>query len=107
MFIAGATSTGAVTASRSVPSRSSAIPAAIFASVFAVAGATIARSAACARARCSIGIPGRQAQRSSATGRPESAWNVAGPTKRFAFSVMTTVTSAPSAFSRRSNSTAL
>jgi hypothetical protein len=44
--IAGATTTGAVVASRVVPRRSSASPAVIFARVFAVAGATITRSAA-------------------------------------------------------------
>ena len=44
-FIAGATSTGLSVASSSVEARSSAIPAAMFARMLAVAGATTTRSA--------------------------------------------------------------
>ena len=53
-FIAGATRTGAVAASSVVETSSSAIPAAILASMFAVAGATTAASAHFASATCSI-----------------------------------------------------
>ncbi len=50
--IAGATTTGAVVASRVVPSRSDARPAAIAARVLAVAGATMTRSADWPRETC-------------------------------------------------------
>ncbi|MNI46751.1 hypothetical protein D3C73_1012320 [compost metagenome] len=53
-FIAGATITGAVAASRVVDSMSSARPCAILAIILAVAGATSTRSAESARSICEI-----------------------------------------------------
>ena len=54
-FIAGATITGAVVASNIVDKKSSASPCANFASISAVAGATISSFVVCASQICSIG----------------------------------------------------
>ena len=55
-FIAGATSTGVSVASSSVLARSSLNPAAIFASMFALAGATTIKSAARLSWMCPISL---------------------------------------------------
>lgn len=89
--IAGAITTGATVASSVVPSRSLARPAVIDAIVFAVAGATITRSAACPRATwrtlatssCTLVVTGCLLIDSQ----------VGVPTNRSASSVGTTVTS--------------
>ena len=106
VFIAGATTIGAFVASRVEESRSSAIPCAIFARTFAVAGATTTRSAA-ASEMC----PGFQSRgsskRSHSTGLRESVWNVSGVTNARACSVITTCTSSPRFTRSRTSSHAL
>ena len=107
VFIAGATTTGAFVARSVEESRSSARPCAIFARMFAVAGATTTRSAAAASEMC----PGFQscgsAKRSLSTGLRESVWNVSGVTNARACSVITTCTSSHRFTSRRTSSHAL
>ena len=90
VFIAGATITGARVASTVVDSMSSAIPQAILARMFAVAGAMRNRSARLASAMCSTSHVAGRSNVSTATGWPESVSNVSGVTKRQAFFVMTT-----------------
>ena len=106
-FMAGAMSTGHSAHSSSVVSRSSAAPAAAFASTSAVAGATTTRSA---RVASSIWAPSGKAAGSNdreATGRPVSAANVAAPTNSRAFVVSTAVTRAPCCTSRLVTAAAL
>ena len=103
--MAGAIITGAVVASSVVPSRSSARPAAIFAMVFAVAGAMTMRSACCPSATC------RTRATSSCTLVVTvlrlSASHVGSPTNRSASSVGITCTSWPSFTSSRTSCAAL
>ncbi len=56
---------------------------------------------------CPIALSAPVAQRSVSTGRPDSAWNVVGVTKRVAASVITTSTATPALTNRRVNSAAL
>ena len=107
VFMAGAISTGPSKARCTEPSSPSPRPAAILAIVLADAGATSMRSARRASSRWPY--PGRSSapNRSMPTGRPESAAKVAGPTKRRAARVMTTVTPWPRRWRMRMTSTAL
>ena len=107
VFMAGATSTGARVASTVVESMSSAIPQAILARMFAVAGAMRNKSARLASATCSTSHVAGRSNVSHATGWPERVSKVSGATKRPAFFVITTYTSAPCFCSRRSSSQAL
>ena len=91
--IAGATTTGADVASSVVPSRSSARPAAIEASVLAVAGATITRSAL--RPRATWRTSATSSCTEVVTGLRLIASHVVSPTKRSASAVGTTCTSWP------------
>ena len=84
------------------------MPAAILASVLAVAGATTSTRARRAASMCWNQPPSaRQALSSSRTGEPEMAAKVSGMTKRLAASVVTTTGANPSLTSRRTSSTAL
>ena len=103
--IAGQTTTGAVVASRTAPSRSCAMPAAVSARKFAVAGATSTRSAAWPRWVCGIGSCGSNS--SVRAGSEASAEKVAVPTKRVAAGVRTGMTCAPASTNWRQTSTAL
>ena len=103
--MAGARSTGQVAVSSVLVSRSSARPCAARASRSAVAGATTTRSAVRPMATC--GTSCASLHTSVTTGWPDSADHVGSPTKRSAASVGTTVTSWPSARSRRSRVAAL
>ncbi len=100
-FMAGATSTGPLRASRRALSRSSAKPAAARARRCAVAGAMITRSGSRARARCASARSGSQSEVSTA--RPVSASNVTGRTNWAAAAVSTTSTAACSSVSRRAS----
>ena len=105
--IAGATSRGAPVASAVTLMGSSARPRASFASMWAVAGATASRSAACASATCSMasGEPG--SNRSVSTGRWVTLRKVRGVTNRVAEYVMSTSTAAPPCVSLLARSAAL
>jgi hypothetical protein len=103
--IAGAITSGHVASSNVVDRRSSASPWASFAITFAVAGATTATSASCAR-RTWRTSPGRS-HRDEYTGSRVSAANVSGPMNRVAFSVRITETSAPASSRSRATSAAL
>ena len=84
------------------------MPAAILASVFAVAGATTITRAWRAASMCSNQPPlACQAVSSSSTGACATAANVSGMTKRRAASVSTTSGAKPSRTRERTNSTAL
>ena len=90
VFIAGATAIGARVARRVAVSRLSAMPKRIFASVFAVAGATTTRSAHSASEMCSGFHCAGAANWSISTGLRESVWKVSGRTNSPAAGVMTT-----------------
>ncbi len=105
LCMAGARTSGHEASSSVEVNRSSAIPCASFASVFAVAGATTATSASCASRTC--GTPPDASHRSVYTRCSESAANVAGPTNRSAERVITTRTVAPRNRSRRTRMQAL
>ncbi len=84
------------------------MPAAILASVLAVAGATTITRACRAASMCWNQPPlACQALSSSRTGAWETAANVSGMTKRWAASVLTTSGCSPSLTSPRTSSTAL
>jgi hypothetical protein len=103
--MAGANTTGQRAVRRVFVSRSSACPVAAFASRSAVAGAMTSSSAR--RPILTCGTSCAPSQTSVATGLPESAAQVASPTKRSAEAVGTTWTSWPDSVSRRSSSQAL
>ena len=103
VFMAGATRMGAFVASKVVDRRSSAMPAAIFAMTFAVAGATSTRSASWASEMWWIGSSG-SSKSPMATRSPVRARKVVGPTKRAACSVMRTLTRQPAFCRSRSTS---
>ncbi len=103
--MAGANTTGQRAVSRVLVSRSSASPWAAFASTSAVAGATTTRSASWPIRTC--GTSWTSFQTSAETGLPESAAQVAAPTKCSAAAVGTTVTSCPDSVKRRVSSQAL
>ena len=90
VFIAGATSTGALVASTVVESMSSAMPHTIFARIFAVAGAMANTSARLARAMCSTSQVAGRAKVSVTTGWLESVSKVSGWTNSVADLVMMT-----------------
>ena len=104
-FIAGATRIGAATASSVVESRSSAMPAAILASAFAVAGATTIASAHFASAMCSIS--NLRSNASVYARLPLSVSNVSGGTNSQACFVNTTRACAPRFLRRLTRSHAL
>ena len=97
--MAGATTTGAVVVSTVAVRRSSAIPAAIFAIVFAVAGAMMTRSASWPMRTWLTWST--KSKTSVVTGRPESASKVGAPTNSRALGVGTTVTVCPISRRRR------
>ncbi|MGC0370201.1 hypothetical protein RKD05_002453 [Microbacterium sp. SLBN-111] len=103
--IAGATTTGAVVARRVVPSRSAASPAVIDARVFAVAGATMTRSADCPSDTCRTRATSSCTE--VVTGLRLIASHVGSPTNRSASSVGTTCTSCPAFTSSRTSPTVL
>ncbi len=103
--IAGAKTTGQRAVRRVLVRRSSASPWAALASMSAVAGATTTRSASWPIRTC--GTSWTSCQTSSETGWPESADQVAAPTKCSEAAVGTTRTSCPDSVSRRSSSHAL
>ena len=82
-------------ASTVVESMSSAMPAAIFAMMFAVAGAITKTSASFASATCSTFQYSGARKVSVTTWFAESVWNVSGETNSVAFRVMITWTLAP------------
>ena len=84
VFIAGATTTGALVASATLLSRSSAIPFAIFAMTFAVAGATTSASAASASDMCPGFHSSGSENMSHCTGLRLSVRNVRGVTNSLA-----------------------
>ena len=90
-FMAGAITSGARVASAVVVSRSSAMPLAILAMTFAVAGAMQNTSASFASEMWWMGSDA-SSNRLTATSLPVSARNVVGPTNLVACSVMTTFT---------------
>ena len=94
VFIAGATSLGQRAASSVVVSISSAIPAAIFAITFAVAGATMNTSAFFASDTCSTLYSKLRSNVSIATRLLTSVSKVSGVTNCAAFPVIMTCTSA-------------
>jgi hypothetical protein len=106
-FIAGATTTGARVASSTVVSRSSAMPCAILASTFAVAGATSTTSAVSASRMCPISDSSVRSNVSVPTRFPDSVWSVSGVTNSRAALVITTRTVAPACRSWRTTSHAL
>ena len=106
-FIAGATNSGHSRARQSVVSRSSARPCASLARKSADAGATTMASAPRDTAMWPMPSAAPDCHRSVRTGRPDSAWNVVGVTKRVAASVITTSTSTPAFTNRRVSSAAL
>src|SRR4051812_38399374 len=103
--IAGAKTTGQDAVSRVAVSRSSARPAAARASRSAVAGATTTRSAFWPMRTCATS--GTSDHTSVVTGLPDSASNVAAPTKWRAPGVGTTRTSWPASVNARSRKAAL
>ncbi|CAM5486094.1 hypothetical protein STANM309S_04797 [Streptomyces tanashiensis] len=103
--MAGAKTTGQRAVSSVLVSRSSARPWAALASMSAVAGATTTRSAAWPIR--TWGTSWTESHTSVETGLPESADQVAAPTKCSAESVGTTRTSWPDSVSLRSSSHAL
>ncbi len=104
-FIAGATRRPHSTASATVVKASSARPAASFARTLAVAGATANASAPRAVSKCANARS--RAKRSVIVGLLVTASKRRGSTSLVAFGVITVVTSAPSAISRRASSAAL
>ena len=94
-FIAGATTSGARVASSTVVRRSSAIPCAIFAITFAVAGAITTASAVSASRMWPISDSSVRSKVSSATRFPDSVWSVISVTNSRALRVITTWTAAP------------
>ena len=107
VFMAGASSTGAVVARKSELRKSSARPCANFAIVFAVAGTTSSRSDWSASAMCSMSALSPGAHWLDTTRRRVIASKVSSPTKRRAARVITTVTSWPRFCRPRTTSTAL
>ena len=119
LFIAGATTSGAVLASAAEVSRLSARPWASFASVFADAGATTNTSQRATSSRCEIGSwsgagsPGKApragsgSNSSTRTGAPVTPSKVARPTNWRLAGVCTTRTAWPAAVASRTSSTAL
>jgi hypothetical protein len=106
-FIAGAMVSGASVARHSVVSRSLAWPVARRAITSAEAGAITTRVAQRASSMWPIAASADSSQSETRTASPDSAWKVSGATKRVAFSVITTRTSAPRSRSRRTSSAAL
>ncbi len=106
-FMLGASSTGALVASATAETGQSAMPAAMRAIRFAVAGAITTMSAASATWMCPISDSWVRSNRSVMTGRPESAWKVMGPTNSRARGVITTRTVASALVNKRTSSTAL
>jgi hypothetical protein len=106
-FMAGATTTGARVARRTVVSRSSAMPAAILPMTSAVAGATTSTSAVSASRMCPISDSCVRLNVSVATGFRDRACSVRGVTNCCAPAVMTTCTRAFRPTSRRTASHAL
>src|SRR3984885_9892246 len=100
--MAGANTTGQRAVSRTAVSRSSDRPAAARASRSAVAGATKTRSAVWPSRTC--GTLCTSSQTPDDTGSPESAAQVASPTKRSASGVGATLTWCPASVSSRSSS---
>src|SRR5262245_10274603 len=94
-FIAGAMTTGQVTASSVQVSMSSPLPFAALPRKFAVAGATTSTAATSASRMCSTWTSPSRSQGSVATFLPVSAAKVMGPTSFVAARVITTVTSWP------------
>ena len=90
VFIAGATRIWAFVASSVVESISSAIPDAILARMFAVAGATTKISASLARATCSTFQYSGASKVSVTTWFADRVWNVSGAMNSVAFRVMIT-----------------
>ena len=119
LFIAGASTSGAVQASAALLSRLSAWPPASLASVLAEAGAITNASARRTSSRCEMaawsgsGSPGKApragsgSNSSTSTGAPVMPSNVARPTNRRLASVCTTRTECPAAMASRVSSTAL
>ena len=104
-FIAGASKTGAVPASRSAVRTSSAIPCAARAMRFAVAGATMMRSASLPSCTCASAAS--RSHREVRTGRRVNASKVTGPTNSRPAAVRTTSTAASISVSRRATVQAL
>ena len=96
VFMAGASRIGAFVAKTVVDSMSSAMPHAIFAMIFAVAGAMAKTSARFASAICSTSHVSGRANVSVTTGWLLSVSNVSGCTNCAAFFVMMTCVSTPS-----------
>ncbi len=107
VFMAGASRMGALVASTTADSMSSAMPAANRAMASAVAGAMTTRSAWLAISMWSMPPPGMGANMSRATSCPDSARIVSGVMNWHAASVMTTRTCAPALTSNRHSSAAL
>ena len=119
LFIAGASTSGAVFASAALVSRLSASPAASFASVLADAGAITNTSARPTSSRWEIGLwsdagsPGKApragsgSNSSTSTGAPVTPSNVARPTNSRLAGVWMTRTEWPAAVASRTSSTAL
>ncbi len=107
VFIAGASSTGAVVARKSELRKSSARPWASLPMVLAVAGTTSSRSDAVASAMCSMSALRPGAHWLVTTRRWVMASKVSSPTNRRALCVITTVTSWPLFCRPRTTSTAL
>ena len=107
VFIAGASTMGALVAKSVVVSMSSAMPQASLAIRLAVAGATSITSAFCAREMCLTSQDSVRAKVSTHTGRALRVSKVSGATSLVAFCVMMTSTSAPSFFSLETTSHAL
>ncbi len=104
MFIAGASNTGHGAARMEVVTASSPMPARMRAMRFAVAGATMKRSAERPSSRCPKMASPLLLNRSLITGWPVSAWKVTGVTNSVALRVMTTRTQAPRFISSRASS---
>ena len=107
VFMAGASSTGAVVARYREDRKSSAIPAANFPMTLAVAGATTRSAMSDAIEMCSMSAFAPGFHWLVITGRRVMASNVTAPTKRAAARVITACTSCPRFCSRRASSTAL
>ena len=105
--MAGATTTGTEVARHAAVIESPARPLAMAASQCAVAGATTIASTSFAALMWPIRPSSWSASTSMSTGWRLSVSRVSGPMKAVADAVIRTRTSAPSAWSRRSSSTAL
>ena len=106
-FMAGASSTGQVTAVYRVDRKSSATPPANLPRMSAVAGATSSRSPQRARSMCSTPVWPGSCSAPTETGRPDKVCRVNGVRKRVAAVVITTDTSISWLFRSRVMSAAL